>query len=164
MTDNAIVLAREIAERAHAGQTDKIGAPYIQHPASVAALVQRLPAYQAADPQTQQDAVVAAWLHDVIEDTSVTAEDLLSQGLPPRAVDAVVALTRTKEVAPNDYYATITTQPVALLVKTADLATNLDPVRVAQLDDATRVRLDNKYTNALAQLSVPRATIDALHR
>ena len=53
---------------------------------------------------------------------------------------------------------------MALLVKTADLGSNLAPERVAQLDAATRERLERKYTHALAQLNVPRTTIDALHR
>ncbi len=164
MTSDAIDNARHIAERAHEGQQDKIGAPYIQHPEMVAALVQRLPAFVAADADTQQNAIVAAWLHDVIEDTPITAEDLLNSGVRERAVDAVVALTRTDAVAPDDYYATIATKPVALLVKTADVGSNLAPERVAQLDASTQERLERKYTHALAQLNVPRATIDALHR
>lgn len=130
MTSNIIDNARRIAERAHEGQ-DKIGAPYIQHPEMVADLVQRLPAFVTADADTQQDAIVAAWLHDVIEDTPITVDDLLSSGVPVRAVDAVVALTRTDAVAPDDYYAAISAKPVALLVKTADLASNLAPERVA---------------------------------
>ena len=163
MKPQLIDTARGIAETAHTGQVDKIGAPYIQHPAMVADLVQRLPGYLDADPDTRQDAVVAAWLHDVIEDTPTTADDLRGAGLSDRSVDAVVALTRTKDVPPDDYYATITAQPVALLVKTADLASNLAPDRVAQLDDATRTRLEAKYTKALAQLGVSRDTITALH-
>jgi len=133
MNPQLIDVARGIAERAHTGQVDKIGAPYIEHPAMVVDLVQRLPGYLAADPDTREDAVVAAWLHDVIEDSPTTADDLRHAGLTHRAVNAVVALTRTEDVAPDDHYATITTKPVALLVKTADLASNLAPHRVAQL-------------------------------
>ena len=129
----------------------------------VAALVQRLPAFVAAEAGTQQDAVVAAWLHDVIEDTPITVGDLLNSGVRERAVDAVVALTRIDGVAPDDYYASIAMKPVSLLVKTADLGSNLAPERVGQLDAATRERLDRKYTHALEQLNVPRTTIDAVH-
>ena len=164
MNPQPVDVARGIAEHAHTGQLDKIGAPYIQHPAMVADLVQRLPGYLTADPDTQQDAIVAAWLHDVIEDSPTTADDLRKAGITERAVDAVIALTRTEDVAPDDYYATITTKPVALLVKTADLASNLAPDRVAQLDEATRTRLETKYTHALAQLGVTRDTINTLHR
>lgn len=164
MNHQLIDTARSMAEHAHAGQVDKIGKPYIQHPAMVADLVQRLPGYLSADPDTQEDAVVAAWLHDVIEDSPTTASDLRKAGLTERAVDAVVALTRNADVTPDDYYALITTKPVALLVKTADLASNLAPHRVAQLDEPTRTRLDARYTHALAQLGVSRDIITALHR
>jgi len=58
--------------------------------------VRRLPAFVAADADTQQDTTVAAWLHDVIEDTPITVEDLLNSGVRERAVDAVVALTAPK--------------------------------------------------------------------
>ena len=86
--------AREIATRAHRGQRDKVGTPYIRHPEAVAALVRLLPTFEAADPETRTDVVAAAWLHDVIEDTSETAESLLAQGVSPTAVAAVLALTR----------------------------------------------------------------------
>ena len=155
--------ARETATRAHHGQHDKIGVPYIEHPAMVAALVQALPSFAAADAEMQEDAVAAAWLHDVVEDTDETAERLRAAGISARAVEAVVALTRTTDVAEDDYYAGIRTSPVALLVKTADVASNLAPERVAQLDDATRTRLAIKYEHALVVLGVERSVITALH-
>jgi (p)ppGpp synthase/HD superfamily hydrolase len=63
-----IQTARVIAELAHRGKVDQIGEPYIQHPQMVASLVQRLPEFGEADEQTQLDAEVAPWLHDVIDD------------------------------------------------------------------------------------------------
>lgn len=164
MTTSAVNVARGIAQRAHDGQVDKSGVPYIEHPAMVADLVQRLPGYQGAEPVTQQDAVVAAWLHDVVEDSPMTAEDLLAAGVSRRATEAVVALTRQKTIPPDDYYAALAEKPVALLVKTADLAANLHPARVALLDDATRERLDSKYTHALDRLGITRFTLDGLYR
>ena len=129
----------------------------------VAALVQALPGFGTADAAVQEDAVVAAWLHDVVEDTDETAETLRADGISERAVEAVVALTRTDEVPADDYYATIATLPVALLVKTADVASNLAPERVAQLDEVTRKRLATKYEHALAVLGVERSVITTLH-
>ncbi|GAB2908194.1 HD domain-containing protein [Rhodococcus aerolatus] len=158
-----IETARTIATRAHEGQVDKIGAPYIDHPAQVVDLVQRLPGYAEADEDVQRDAVVAAWLHDVVEDTPVTAADLTAAGFTARAVDAVVALTRTDDVPPDDYYAHVRETPVARLVKTADIASNLDPRRTAQLDDAKRDELARKYAHALDALGVDRSVVDALH-
>jgi hypothetical protein len=117
----------------------------------VASLVQQLAAFASADTQTQGDAVAAAWLHDTIEDTGETPASLKAAGISQRAIEAVIALTRTDEVADDDYYAAVKAQPIALLVKTADLASNLAPERVEQLDGSTRMRLDKKYTHALAE-------------
>lgn len=163
LTSQEISLAHGIAVGAHAGQLDKIKAPYIEHPEMVASLVQLLPDFTAADPSTQEAAVCAAWLYDVIEDTPVTADELAAAGLSPEVVAAVVALTRTPDVQPDDYYAAIRVQPVAKLVKTADLASNLAPERVAQLDTATRERLAKRYSHALEELRVDRSVITALH-
>ena len=66
--------AEEIAIRAHAGQVDKGGNPYINHPLAVAAGVQ---GYELK---------IVALLHDVLEDSSVTAQDLLAEGFPPELV------------------------------------------------------------------------------
>ncbi len=128
-----IDVAREIAIRAHQGQCDKIGEPYIQHPEMVASLVQSLPMFRHADERAQLDAVVAAWLHDVIEDTDETAESLKAAGVTDRAIAAVTALTRTGDVPTDDYYANIDSQPLARMVKVADIASNLAPERVARL-------------------------------
>lgn len=156
--------ARSIATRAHAGQLDKIGVAYVEHPTAVVSFVEALPEFAAADHETQQDALAAAWLHDVIEDTDETADSLREQDISERAVAAVVALTRTDAVAADDYYATVKSLPIARLVKTADVASNLAPERVAQLDAPTRERLDAKYTHALAVLGVDRSVITALHQ
>ena len=156
-------VARRVATHAHEGQLDKIGAPYIEHTAMVASFVQALPGFAALDERAQSDAVAAAWLHDVIEDTDETAESLRAAGISTGAVSAVVALTRTAAVADDDYYAGIAALPVALLVKTADLASNLAPERVAELDEHTRLRLARRYAHALAALGVDRSVITALH-
>ncbi|MDU5129714.1 HD domain-containing protein, partial [Atopobium minutum] len=76
-----VELSLSIATKAHAGQFDKAGKPYIEHPKRVAANC-------ATDTQK-----AAALLHDVIEDTPVTADDLLSQGINKRIVDIVCSLT-----------------------------------------------------------------------
>ena len=68
--------ARDIATRAHRGQTDKTGADYIDHPRRVA---ERTRHYAAADQQ--EAAQVVAWLHDVVEDTGVTLDDLREAAL-----------------------------------------------------------------------------------
>lgn len=130
------MLAARIATAAHAGQVDKAGNPYIEHPARVAARV-------AGDER----AVAAAWLHDVVEDTAVTLAEL-EQTFPAEVTTAVDALTRREGEEPADYYARVRSVPLALTVKLADLADNSDPERLGRLDEATRARLSVKYDRA----------------
>ena len=143
--DDLVALAERIARAAHAGQTDKAGMPYAEHPARVAARV-------ADDP----DAAAAAWLHDVLEDTSMTAEDLAAHGIPERVVTAVRALTHRDDQTPEKYYAAVAADALARRVKHADLADNSDPRRLAVLeadDPATAARLRAKYAHAAAELA-----------
>lgn len=76
-----VAAAKAIATIAHRFQTDKIGAPYIEHPRRVAGRLD--------DPQQ----IAAAWLHDVIEDCGITADDLVKAGISQEVVAAVVLLT-----------------------------------------------------------------------
>lgn len=138
---NYAYLAQTIATVAHEGQTDKNGAPYIDHPAAVASYV------------SGDYAKAVAWLHDVIEDTAVTADDLLEMGFPKEIVDAVVLLTRTKEVSSDAYYAAIRGNAYALTVKRADIKHNTSPERTALLPKDTRTRLEKKYRKALELLN-----------
>lgn len=135
-----VVAAKAIATIAHRGQKDKAGADYIGHPRRVAA--------RLSDPRE----VSAAWLHDVIEDCEISAQDLLDAGISEGVVDAVVLLTRTKEVGGDDYYRAIRRNPIALAVKLADIADNTDEVRVRQVPPDERERLAEKYRHALAAL------------
>lgn len=134
---NVAAAAQHIAESAHHGQTDKAGVPYITHPARVAA--------RFHDPLHQ----AVAWLHDVLEDTPVTADDLRDAGIPDDVLDAVEALTHQPEEPRADYYERIRRAgPMAVAVKLADIDDNSDPDRLARLDGATRDRLTAKYTKA----------------
>ena len=144
---NPIERAEAIAHRAHAGQTDKSGLDYIDHPRRV---VERAALIAPADLRTE--CIAAAWLHDVVEDTDVTLEDLRAEGFPPLVLDAVDRLTKKPDVARTDYFAAIRAHAVARLVKTADLIDNTDPERAALLDETTRNRLAEKYTASWALL------------
>lgn len=136
MTDHG----RDYAIRAHAGQTDKGGRPYIEHVERVAAHV----------PFAYED---AAWLHDVVEDTDATLDDLRSAAFTPRTVEAVDALTHRKGERNIDYYARVRGNPIARTVKLADIADNANVRRLARLDDETIVRLVRKYARALDELA-----------
>lgn len=137
-------LAQAIATWAHRDQTDKVGAPYVRHPEAVAA---------AFDPLTRTSEHCAGWLHDVLEDTSVSRSDLLDAGIPRSVVEVVELLTRHDGQNPDAYYAAIRNDPVALAVKRADIASNTDPARVALLNPRDRARLTAKYARALERLA-----------
>ncbi|ODT95118.1 MAG: phosphohydrolase [Rhodanobacter sp. 67-28] len=136
---NTVAMAKAVALRAHAGQIDKAGAPYVGHVARVAARV-------AGNPLTE----AVAWLHDVLEDCPAHAAEL--HAFPPDVVAAVSLLTRTADVASEMYYERIRQSPVALAVKLADLADNAAPDRLAKLLETVAQRLRAKYEHARAAL------------
>ena len=151
-----VYLALEIATKAHLGQTDKLGANYIDHPLRVHRNLLTHPEFQALDTQSKDDCEVAALLHDVIEDSGTgagsqrfTKEDLLALGFTPRSVELVVLLTRVEGVHKGDYYRAINANPLARLVKWADIADNLNAHRVEELDIEDAERLAAKYRHAL---------------
>ncbi|MEF3405521.1 hypothetical protein [Agromyces sp. CCNWLW203] len=139
-----VALAKGIAFAAHRGQLDRIGAEYIDHPGRMA---------ERFDPLTEPVLVAAAWLHDVLEDTSVTAQNLLEAGVQREVVEVVQLLTRTPDVADDEYYARIRRHPVARRVKLADLDDNTAPWRVRRLEFDAQVRLAEKYRHAREALS-----------
>lgn len=108
-------LAEAIARRAHAGQFRRDGVtPYITHPERVASKL-----------TGQPEAEAVAWLHDVLEDTAVTAQDLLDGGVPRHVVAAVKCLTKQPGQAYEDYLAEIRNTPLARQVKVQDMLDNL---------------------------------------
>jgi hypothetical protein len=132
-------IAVGIATIAHRGQLDKLGYDYIDHPARVA---------ENFDWLNEPVEHCTAWLHDVIEDTDISASDLLKAGMLPEIVAAVDLLTRRADVADADYYERIRQHPVALAVKLADIDDNSAEWRTRKLDYDTQVRLSNKYYQA----------------
>jgi (p)ppGpp synthase/HD superfamily hydrolase len=140
---NLEATAALVARLAHDGQSDKAGEPYITHPARV---VDRIPASEHLDR-------AVAWLHDVVEDTHVTFDDLRPV-FSPTVMLVLDALTHRENETRADYYDRILQSPTALRVKTADIADNADPDRLARLDPATRKRLTAKYENARSLLGI----------
>lgn len=134
------VRAEVLARAAHQGQTDKAGRPYAEYPARVASRVHGDDAAEAV-----------AWLHDVVEDTEVTLDQLRSE-FPAAVVAAVDAVTKRPGEPPEAYYGRVAADPLARQVKLADLADNSDPARLAELDEPTRERLTAKYAAGRARL------------
>lgn len=128
--------ARLVATAAHAGQVDKGGAPYIEHPAFVASRVVELGGDEVA--------AAVAWLHDVVEDTPVSL-DALASVFTARVVESVDGLTRREGEPYFDYIERAGGDSVARTVKRCDLAHNLDTSRLpgggVDLSEADRSRL-----------------------
>jgi (p)ppGpp synthase/HD superfamily hydrolase len=116
---STIEKAIEIAARAHAGQVDKAGAPYIFHP---------LRLMLAVNGEHER---MAAALHDVVEDTPLTFDDLTREGFPAAVIDAVRALTKQPGESRIDAAHRAAANPVARRVKLADVGDNMDLSRIA---------------------------------
>jgi len=130
-----LTLARaiEIATAAHAGQVDKNGCPYIEHPLAVMAKV------------STEDEKIVAVLHDVLEDTAVTADDLRAEGMTERQIAALVAVTRRDDEPYADAVRRALRDPIGQVVKRADHEHNTDPARLARLPGDVATRLRQKY-------------------
>ena len=148
--------AARFAAAAHRGQVDKAGRPYVEHLTRVAAgasaLAQRCPRLTPAERDEVQQ---VAWLHDTIEDTDTTADDLRAAGFSPKVALWVLNLSKpTIPVRYRDWIQCIADfgdLPV-LLVKLADVTDNADPARLAMLPEADRERLERKYAGAIGLL------------
>jgi hypothetical protein len=146
MTRTMVTLAASVAASAHRDQTDKAGAPYFLHVQRVAELV----VAAGGSPEALQ----VAWLHDVVEDTDTTLQDLRDSGFSEPVVAAVDAITRRPRESPDAYYARVRADPLARFVKLhGDIPNNTDPARLGQLDEVTQLRLSRKYAHALEQLT-----------
>ncbi len=135
--------ALQIAVGAHAGQQDKNGAPYIFHPIRV---MMRC---------TAPNAKIVALLHDVVEDTGVTMEQLQTEGFSEEVLAALRLVTHDPSVSYEDYIALILKDKTAIEVKMADLEDNSDIRRLQSVDGKTMERL-NKYLLAYRRLSAAR--------
>lgn len=143
MTELSIDAAIVMAAEAHRGQRDKgrPDLPYITHPIRVMASFK--------DPVLQMIAI----LHDAVEDTGLTLDDLRAAGAPARVITGVEALTHPKTESNEDYWARVRACPEALEVKLADIRDNSDPNRLALLPPADADRLSEKYARALLALT-----------
>ena len=95
--------------------------------------------------------MIVALLHDVVEDTDYTLDDIAAMGFGQDVVEALTLMTHDKNVPYLDYVAKIKDNPVARAVKLADLAHNSDPTRLDVIDEKAKERLD-KYQKAIAIL------------
>lgn len=128
-----------VAARAHEGQQDKGGTAYILHPLRVMMRV-----------QTTEQRIVAV-LHDVLEDTSMSLADLAREGFVLKVLAAVQALSRRDDESYEAFVARLGVDPLARVVKLADLADNSDLSRIASPGPEDLARLQ-RYQQASAYL------------
>lgn len=127
--------AIQIAVKHHEGQKDKGGKPYILHPLYVMSKV-----------NTETEKIVAI-LHDVVEDSNYTTEDLINDGFSNEIIEALTLLTHNKSEDYFDYIYKIKQNKLAKTIKLEDLKHNLDITRLDTLDDKTIENL-KKYWQA----------------
>jgi (p)ppGpp synthase/HD superfamily hydrolase len=149
-----MISAEELARRAHEGQTDKLGQPYIGHVGRVAHGAVAIAREHAPeiDPLLVES---TAWLHDVIEDSRTTADDLRTYGFTEDVISAVEALTKHDGEPYGDAIRRAASHPIARWVKIADNLDNSNEQRLALLDDVVATRLRSKYSDARAILNWP---------
>jgi len=140
--DKAIRIAAEV----HEGQKDRYGMAYILHPIRVMMQV---------DSEGEK---IAAILHDVVEDSEWTLEDLQREGFSAEVVTAVDCLTKRDEQNEPymEYIDRVLTNPIAIKVKLADLEDNMDLTRIADMTDRDPERLA-RYHEAWKKLRTARS-------
>ena len=124
MLNKAIALAKI----AHEGQVDKGGHPYINHSLRVMNTV-----------ETVEEKIVAV-LHDAVEDSDLTTDDLRSEGFSEEIVCAIAAITKLKGEKRKDYLKRVELNKIALKVKIADINDNADISRISNPSNRDRER------------------------
>ncbi len=130
-----------IAAEAHAGQKDRAGAPYILHP--IRLMIQ----------MDSENAMMAAVLHDVVENSVWTLDDLRKEGFSNEVLNAVDSLTHRDKEGEDywDYIQRAKSDPIAIKVKLADLEDNLNPDRLNEVTEKDEKRFD-RYRKAQEML------------
>ncbi len=136
MTKKALKLCFE----AHKEQTDKSGLPYVHHP------------FHLAEQMNDEETTIVALLHDVIEDTDYTADDLRRFGFCESVVSAIELMTHESGVEYMDYVRKIKDNPIARTVKLADLRHNSDITRLDTVTECDKARV-KKYLDAIRILT-----------
>lgn len=128
--------ALKLCFEAHKDQLDKTGLPYVFHP------------FHLAESMDDEASTVCALLHDVIEDTEYTFDDLIAMGFPVEIIEVLKLLTHDESEPYMDYVRRIAKNETAKKVKIADLTHNSDTSRLDTVDEWAEKR-NAKYKEAL---------------
>jgi len=145
---NNIDRAISIATKAHEGQVDKAGLPYILHPLRVM--------FQF----TSEVEMIVAVMHDVVEDSDVTIHELSQNGFSTIIIEAIDCLTKRKNENYNDFILRISTNDLAIKIKIGDIRDNLNLTRLNDIDSKDFMRI-NKYYKALKFLEKQISRLDS---
>lgn len=132
--------AVQIAAQAHRGQRDKAGAPYLLHPLRMMLRME------------SEAAMMAAVLHDVVEDSDWTLDQLRAEGFSAEVLQAVECLTHQPDESYDEFVARVQTNAIARQVKLADLEDNMNIRRMAEITPKDLARLE-KYHRAWRTLT-----------
>src|SRR5215475_4530664 len=130
-----------IAAQAHLGQRDKAGAAYILHPLRMMMRME------------SEAAMTAAVLHDVVEDSDWTLEQLRGEGFSDEVLQAVDCLTRRDGESYDEFIARVRISPIARQVKIADLEDNMNVKRIGEITskDLSRIERYHRAWRALTE-------------
>lgn len=123
----------------HKEQCDKSGVPYVFHP------------FMVANSMDDEDSTIVALLHDVLEDTDTSVEEIRNFGFSENVIEALMYLTHDKNVDYMDYIRNILNNDIAVKVKISDINHNSDRSRLNNLTEKDTLRYE-KYKKALAIL------------
>lgn len=136
--------AEMVARWAHKGQTDLSNVDYIRH---VERVVKRLDA-------CGDHVMTVAWLHDVVEDTTITITDLEFMGFSRETIEAVNAITHRPGEPLESYWTRVRNNSTALIVKLhGDMPDNNDPHRHTSISHEQSKRIKDKYAKAILHLT-----------
>ena len=132
-------IALKLCFEAHKDQIDKSGIPYVFHP------------FHLAEQMADENTTIVALLHDVIEDTEYTLDDLRKFGFAEDVLSAISLMTHADDVPYMEYVVKIKTNPIAKAVKLADLKHNSDMSRLDRITQTDEERA-KKYKQAIELL------------
>ena len=135
MTKKALKLSFE----AHKDQIDKSGMPYVYHP------------FHLAEQMKDENTTIVALLHDVVEDTDITIDDIRKMGFNEEVCEALKLMTHDDNVPYIEYVKKLKSNPIAKTVKIADLKHNSDLTRLDTVDEKALKRVE-KYKRAMEEL------------
>ena len=132
-------MALKLCFEAHKEQKDKSGMPYVFHP------------FHLAEQMKTEETTIVALLHDLVEDTNYSIEDLVNMGFDKVVTDAIALMTHADDVDYMDYVSKMKENPIAKTVKLADLKHNSDLTRLDVIDENALIRRE-KYLKAIKLL------------